>query len=59
MTGTQSTLLWIYAAIVAIWPIRFVVLPGHPPPPAVPGRAVAAVPRGRSAAGHGDPAGQG
>lgn len=26
MTGTQSTLLWIYAAIVAIWPIRYVVL---------------------------------
>jgi chlorobactene glucosyltransferase len=26
MSGTQSSLLWIYAAIVAIWPIRFVVL---------------------------------
>ncbi len=26
MTGTESTLLWIYAAIVAVWPIRFVVL---------------------------------
>jgi glycosyltransferase involved in cell wall biosynthesis len=26
MNGTQATLLWIYAGIVAIWPIRFVVL---------------------------------
>jgi glycosyltransferase involved in cell wall biosynthesis len=26
MSGTQATLLWIYAAIVAIWPIRLVVL---------------------------------
>ncbi len=26
MSGTQSTLLWIYAGIVAIWPIRLVVL---------------------------------
>ena len=26
MNGTQATLLWIYGAIVAIWPIRFVVL---------------------------------
>jgi glycosyltransferase involved in cell wall biosynthesis len=26
MTSTQATLLWIYAAIVAVWPIRFVVL---------------------------------
>ena len=26
MTGTETTLLWIYAAIVALWPIRLVVL---------------------------------
>jgi glycosyltransferase involved in cell wall biosynthesis len=26
MTATQTTLLWIYLAIVAIWPIRLVVL---------------------------------
>ncbi len=26
MSGTQATLLWIYAAIVAIWPIRLGVL---------------------------------
>jgi chlorobactene glucosyltransferase len=26
MTVTQATLLWIYVGIVAIWPIRFVVL---------------------------------
>jgi glycosyltransferase involved in cell wall biosynthesis len=26
MTGTQTTLLWIYAGIIAIWPIRLVVL---------------------------------
>ena len=26
MSGTQAALLWIYGAIVAIWPIRFVVL---------------------------------
>ena len=26
MTGTQTTLLWIYAGIIAIWPIRLIVL---------------------------------
>ena len=26
MSGTQTTLLWIYAGIVAIWPIRLIVL---------------------------------
>jgi glycosyltransferase involved in cell wall biosynthesis len=26
MTGTQTTLLWIYAGILAIWPIRLIVL---------------------------------
>lgn len=26
MSGTESAILWIYAAIVAIWPIRLVVL---------------------------------
>jgi chlorobactene glucosyltransferase len=26
MTGNQATVLWVYAAIVAIWPIRFAVL---------------------------------
>ncbi len=26
MSGTQTTLLWIYAGIIAIWPIRLIVL---------------------------------
>ena len=26
MTGTQTTFLWIYAGIIAIWPIRLIVL---------------------------------
>ncbi len=26
MSGTAATMFWIYAAIVAIWPIRYVVL---------------------------------
>jgi len=26
MTGTQAAILWIYAAIIAIWPIRLLVL---------------------------------
>jgi chlorobactene glucosyltransferase len=26
MTGTQTTLLWIYAGLIAIWPIRLIVL---------------------------------
>jgi glycosyltransferase involved in cell wall biosynthesis len=26
MTGTQTTLLWIYAGIIAVWPIRWIVL---------------------------------
>ena len=26
MTGTQATLLWIYGGIIAIWPIRLIVL---------------------------------
>jgi glycosyltransferase involved in cell wall biosynthesis len=26
MTGTQVALLWVYAAIIAIWPIRWIVL---------------------------------
>jgi glycosyltransferase involved in cell wall biosynthesis len=26
MTQTQMTLLWVYAAIIAVWPVRFLVL---------------------------------
>ena len=26
MTPTQRTLLWVYAAIIAIWPIRHLVI---------------------------------
>ena len=26
MTGTETNLLWIYVAIIAVWPIRFIVL---------------------------------
>ena len=26
MSGTQVTLLWIYGAIIAVWPIRLIVL---------------------------------
>ena len=38
MTGTQATLLWIYAAIIAIWPIRLLVAPGSSSPARHPAR---------------------
>ena len=49
MNSTETTHLWNYGVIVAIWPIRFVVLSGDPPRAAVSRCAFAAI------LGHGEP----
>ena len=59
MSGTQVTLLWIYAGIIAIWPIRLIVLGVILRRMEVLDSAVAPVCSARSALGFGDSAGQG